>query len=125
MANTIVWFDFPVKDLEKATKFYSAVLDKDLKINSEHGFNMTVFPHEEAGDDVAGCLYEASDAAPHQSGMLIYFDVNNRIQDAVSKVTLHGGQVIEPVSSIGPWGYRAVVSDCEGNKIALYSKSEN
>lgn len=123
MANTIVWFDLPVKNLEKATKFYSAVLGLDLQINSEYGFNMTVFPHEDC--DVAGCLYEASDTTPHQSGLLIYFDVNNKIQHAVSQVTAQGGQVIEPITEIGPWGYRAIVLDCEGNKFALYSKSSN
>jgi uncharacterized protein len=32
-----------------------------------------------------------------------------------------GGKVVKPVHSIGPHGFRAVILDSEGNRIALHS----
>lgn len=122
MANTIVWFDLPVKNLEAATEFYSKVLNKPLQINTEHGFKMTVFPHED--NDVAGCLYEDANAKPCESGVLIYFDVNKRIHDAVASAKTLGGKIVEEAHQIGPWGFRAVILDCDGNKVALHALQE-
>lgn len=124
MANTIVWFDLAVLNLERATNFYSKLLDKHLEINTEHGFKMTIFPHENDSCDVAGCLYEVSDFVPNVSGLLIYFDVNKRIHDAISVALANGGKVVSPVEPIGPWGFRAVILDSEGNKIALHAVLE-
>ena len=119
MANIIAWFDLPVANLERATKFYSAVLAKDLKITAEHGFSLTVLPHENG--EVAGCLYQAYDFIPNTSDLLIYLDVTKRIKHAVTEVIALGGKVIEPISKIGPWGYRSIILDSEGNKLALYA----
>lgn len=122
MANTIVWFDLPVANLEKARNFYSKLLDKELCVHEEHGFKMVVFPHEDCSSDVAGCLYEAEDFTPNTSNLLIYFDTDKRINKAVEAAKAHGGTVVTPVEPIGPWGYRAVIADCCGNKVALYAK---
>lgn len=125
MANTIVWFDLPVKNLEKATEFYSKLLNKNLTIVEEHGFKMAVFPHEDNSCDVAGCIYESKDDfKANDSGLLIYFDVNKHIHQAVDAAVTHGGKLIEPVTSIGPWGFRAIILDCEGHKIALHAMEE-
>lgn len=121
MANTIVWFEIPVRNLESATNFYSKVLNKPLQITTEHGFKMTIFPHEDC--DVGGCLYEEQNANAH-SGLLVYFDVNTRIHDAVDEAVKHGGKLVEDITPIGPWGFRAIVLDCCGNKVALHAKVE-
>jgi len=121
MANTICWFDLAVANLERAKTFYSKVLDKPLEICSEHGFSMVVFPHSHDCNDVAGCLYEKPDFVPNTSDLLIYFDVNKRIHEAVKEVSANGGKIIHPVEAIGPWGFRAVILDSEGNKIALHA----
>jgi predicted enzyme related to lactoylglutathione lyase len=95
-------------------------LAKDLQVNTEHGLSMTVFPHQEG--DTSGCLYQAYDFTPNDSDLLIYFNVDKRINKAVAEVILHGGKVLDPVLSIGQWGYRAIILDCEGNKVALHAK---
>jgi predicted enzyme related to lactoylglutathione lyase len=48
-------------------------------------------------------------------------NVDGRIRDAVRQVEKLGGRVLEPVKGIGPHGFRAVVLDSEGNRIALHS----
>lgn len=128
MANTICWFDLAVKDLERARKFYSKVLDKPLEIVEHSGFTMVVFPHDEKEDgschDVAGCLYQKDDFVPNTSDLLIYFDVNKKIHQAVEAVTANGGKVVLPIEPIGPWGFKAVILDSEGNKVALHAMQE-
>jgi predicted enzyme related to lactoylglutathione lyase len=47
--------------------------------------------------------------------------VDGRIRDAVSRTPELGGRVLEPTHAIGPHGFRAVVLDSEGNRIALHS----
>lgn len=124
MANTICWFDLAVANLERAKTFYSKILDKPLEICIEGEFTMVVFPHSDCSHDVAGCLYEKSDFVPNNSDLLIYFDVNKRIHEAVTAVSLNGGKVVTPVEAIGPWGFRAVIIDSEGNKVALHAMEE-
>ena len=124
MANTIVWFDLAVTELERSTEFYSKLLNKPLQINTEHGFKMTVFPHDENGHDVAGCLYEDKNAKPCDSGLLIYFDVNKRIHEAVALAKALGGKIIEEPHQIGPWGFRAIILDHDGNRVALHAMQD-
>lgn len=38
-----------------------------------------------------------------------------------AKVAPNGGKVTEPVHAIGPHGFRALMLDSEGNRIALHS----
>ena len=43
------------------------------------------------------------------------------IDDAVARVQQQGGRVREPMHPIGSHGFRAIVKDSEGNRIALHS----
>ena len=52
---------------------------------------------------------------------MIYLNVNGRLDDAIAAVAAHGGKVIQPKHEIGPFGFRAIVLDSEGNRIALHS----
>ena len=56
--------------------------------------------------------------------MPILANVNGRIRDAVIQVEKHGGKIVEPISSIAPHGFRAIVIDSEGNRIALHSEMD-
>jgi predicted enzyme related to lactoylglutathione lyase len=120
MANRVVWVDIPVTNLERATRFYSAVIGKPVTTQSGPGFTMAVFPHD--GPDVGGCLVPSGDGnSPSERGPLIYLNVEGRMKEAVDAASAHGGRVVEPAHPIGPHGYRAVVIDSEGNRIALHA----
>ena len=80
---------------------------------------MGLFNHSK--NDVAGCIYESTDNPPSAGGLLVYFNVDGRLEDAAGKVEPLGGKILEPVHPIGPGGFRAVVLDSEGNRIALHS----
>jgi hypothetical protein len=117
--NTFVWLDLGVKDLDRAVKFYEAVLDRKLSVEDFDGFKFAVFEHQ--GNDVAGCLVPIDNFQPLPISTLIYFNVDGRMKEAVSAVEANGGKVIKEPHSIGPHGQRAIVLDSEGNHIALHS----
>ena len=115
--NRAVWFDIPVADLDRAAKFYSAVMGIAVHKHSMEGFNFCVLDHEQGN---GGCLVEGKDSVTAK-GILVYMNVEGRIKAAVAEVPKQGGKVLEATKSIGPHGYRAVVLDSEGNRIALHS----
>ena len=81
MTHSIVWFDLPTKDLERAARFYSKVLGCELKVIECPGGKIVVLPHEK--DDVAGCLIEAAEGGPSRNGVLVYFNCDGRLEEAV------------------------------------------
>lgn len=117
MAHKIIWFDIPVRDMARAVGFYTNVLD--MKIEEEFP-GVAVFAHE--ADEVAGCLFTSDDADPSTGGVLVYFNVNGRLQEAVDRVEDFGGLIEQAPHEIGSFGQRAVVIDSEGNRIALHSE---
>lgn len=118
MANPIVWCDIPVLDLDRAVRFYTAVLGQDVKKHENAGVVMGVLPHDDG--EVGGCLL-SSDAKPADQGVMIYLNVDGRLDDAIGAAAAHGGKVVQPKHQIGPFGFRAIVIDSEGNRIALHS----
>jgi len=60
-ANTLCWTDIPVTNLDRAVKFYSAVLGQEVSKFSEQGFEYGLLPHEE--QSASGCLCVGTDSA--------------------------------------------------------------
>jgi uncharacterized protein len=120
MPNLLVWMDIPVRDLDRAVRFYGGVLDWKVRCEKFPGMTIGIFEHGEG--DVAGCLFVADDVAPSDQGILAYFNCEGRLDEAVARVTKLGGEILQPTHPIGPYGFRAVVKDSEGNRIALHSK---
>jgi predicted enzyme related to lactoylglutathione lyase len=115
-----VWFDIPVRDLERALSFYSAVLGTQLKKEQTGpGTAMALLPH--AKGSIGGCLILSADARPSENGPLLYLNTDGRLDEAIDEVEKHGGSVLLTRHSIAPFGFRAIVLDSEGNRIALHS----
>ena len=119
--NRAVWFDIPVSDLGRAAEFYRAVLDVKVDDVDAGGYRFCVIEHT---DGNGGCLVPNAKEISGSAGILLYMNVNGRIRDAVSKTPGKGGKVLEPTHSIGPHGFRAIVLDSEGNRIALHSSTD-
>jgi predicted enzyme related to lactoylglutathione lyase len=120
MKRLVVWFDVPVLDLDRAITFYSALLGEEvLKQDMGGGFTMGLLPGEE--EVFGGCLYVSDETKPTDQGTMLYFNVEGRLRAAVDAALANGGTLRTDVEQIGPWGYRAIVLDSEGNRISLHS----
>jgi len=63
------------------------------------------------------------DNEPSRKGPLVYLSAEGRLDAAIAAAPKNGGNVVSPKQSIGPHGFRAIIIDSEGNKIALHSHS--
>ncbi len=120
MANSVVWVDIPVVELDRAIRFYSGVLGREVQKQEYPGMAIGLLPGYES--DVSGCLFVKEDERPSATGLLVYLNADGRLDEAVDAVEPNGGKVLQPKHSIGPHGYRAIILDSEGNRIALHSK---
>lgn len=122
MKPNIVWYDIPAVDLDRAIKFYSAVMGAPVKKEIVEDVPLGWLPTEDGGQ--MGCLCVVKDFKPSADGVMIYLDVNGRLKAAVAAVRANGGKVQADIHSIGPHGFRAEVLDSEGNCIALHSRTD-
>lgn len=124
--NTLCWTDIPVTNLDRAVKFYSAVLGKDVNKMSFGGAEYGLLPHEE--QNAAGCLCVGGDSLgiknePSQTGPLIYLSTEGRLDQAVKAARDNGGKVLHERQQLGEHGIRAIIIDTEGNRIALHTSA--
>ena len=119
MANLVVWVDIPVLDLERAARFYSAVLAGEVRMQDYPGRKIGLLPGAEP--NVTGCLYTREGEQPSTKGPVVYLSVQGRLDEAIAQVEAHGGKILKAKHSISPYGYRAIILDSEGNRIALHS----
>lgn len=117
--NRAVWFDIPVVELERAVKFYQEVLAIEVSVHDFEGFSFGVLDH---ADGNGGCLIPKPEEVARDTGILLYLNVHGRIQDAVVKAKALGAEILEEVHPIGPHGFRALIRDSEGNRVALHSE---
>jgi uncharacterized protein len=118
--NRAVWFDIPVVDLDRAARFYGKVLGVRVDKEACGDFSFCVIEHK---DGNGGCLVpEAADITG--AGVLLYLNADGRIRDALQNVVPNGGTVLRPIHAIGPHGFRAIVLDSEGNRVALHSNTD-
>jgi predicted enzyme related to lactoylglutathione lyase len=125
-ADTLCWTDIPVTNLDRSIKFYSAVLGREVRKLSESGMQYGLLPHEE--QNASGCLCVRSDSggidnSPSANGPLIYLLVEGRLDEAVEAARANGGKVLRARQQIGEHGFRAVIIDSEGNRIALHTSA--
>jgi uncharacterized protein len=119
-AHAINWFEIPVKDIERAAKFYSEVTGKKMGVEKWSGFQMAVFPGGGHGI-VHGALVQGEGYEPSDKGTVVYLNGGEDLNVSLQKVPKAGGTVLRPKFSIGDHGHIAFFKDTEGNKVALHS----
>jgi predicted enzyme related to lactoylglutathione lyase len=123
--NPVGWFEIPVLDMDRATRFYETVFDVKLLRNNLGSLEMAWFPEAETNDGSPGSLVlNEKNYKPSSDGVLIYFtaqsgDLSNelsRVEKAGGKILISKRQISEDV------GYMALLTDTEGNRIAMHSR---
>ena len=119
-ANIANWFEIPVKDLERAARFYERVFDVKLTFETMGDLRMAFFPFEQEARGAPGALIKAASYEPSHAGTVIYFSVDD-IDETLRRVAEYGGAVLLPKTPIGPYGVIAHYEDPEGNRLALHA----
>jgi predicted enzyme related to lactoylglutathione lyase len=120
LTNPVNWFEIPVRDMDRARKFYEAVLSIQLTPFQTGPLNMAWFPEVRDGQGTTGSLVKAESYVPSHSGTMVYFSVDD-IEATLASVVKSGGKVLNPKTGIGQYGFVAHFEDCEGNRVALHS----
>jgi predicted enzyme related to lactoylglutathione lyase len=115
------WFEIPAADLDRATRFYEAVLGARFERGEMGPMTMAVFPFEKPHP--SGALVRAEGYEPNASGTVVYLHLDD-IRPAIAKVAAAGGGVVLPLTKLpDEGGVFAQIRDSEGNRVGLYSRS--
>jgi len=124
MQNAISWFEIPTTDIDRAQKFYETIFDMTMMPMDFPSMKMRMFPLDDMMTQVGGALVDSGGfhKVSVTDGPLIYLNANPDVQNVLDKVEAAGGKIMVPKTEISPeYGFMAVFSDTEGNRIGLHS----
>jgi uncharacterized protein len=119
--NPVGWFEIYVKDMARATKFYQAVFEAKLEKLPAPDIEMWAFPMSMERSGAGGALVRMQGFEPSGNSVLVYFTCEDCAVEA-SRVKQAGGRIQKEKTSIGEYGFIALVIDTEGNMIGLHSR---
>ncbi len=114
------WFEIPVKNMDRAIKFYEKVFDVKLSPEEMGGMKMALFPFTQDAPGAAGALIKGESYEPSHAGTVVYFSVKD-IPETLRRINANGGKTLMPKTAIGQYGFIAQYEDTEGNRLALHS----
>lgn len=119
MKHLINWVEIPTADIDRAKKFYSAILGdiqfQDMEMN---GTNYAMFPSQDNFN--TGALVKGAYYKPSPEGITVYLDGGKDMDSILKHVEKAGGEIIMPKTFTGKEaGYVGMFLDSEGNKIGL------
>jgi len=114
------WFEIPVKDLDRAVRFYEKAFEVKLSTEEMAGLKMAMFPFKQGAPGAAGSLVQGASYEPSHAGSVVYFTVED-IPETLRRITANGGRTLMPMTGIGEYGSIAQFEDTEGNRLALHS----
>jgi predicted enzyme related to lactoylglutathione lyase len=121
-SNPVVYFEIPVIDMERATRFYSTVFNFKFDTTIIDKNEMALFPFTEEKSGISGALAKGEIYKPTKDGVLIYFNTAN-MDETLRLANTNGGKILYPKTDNGI-GLVAEFEDTEGNRIALYQSKE-
>ncbi len=131
-SNPVVWFEIYVENMARAKAFYEATLEVKLELmpapteemSEEGNMEMWSFPMDK--DDAmttpgaSGMLVKMDGCNPAGGGTLVYFGCED-CAGVAARAAKNGGSIFREKTSIGEYGFIALVTDTEGNMIGLHS----
>ncbi|WP_036482940.1 VOC family protein [Myxosarcina sp. GI1] len=116
--NPVIWFEIYVQDIKRAKRFYENVFQVQLE-KLENADEMWGFPMNMDSAGASGALVKMEGIKSGGSGTLPYFYCDD-VAVELERVEPAGGQIYKPKSSIGEYGFIALILDTEGNTIGLH-----
>lgn len=118
--NTIVWFEIPSADFDRAVKFYEAVFAFGLQKMDFMGTPTAVFAYEKPA--ISGCIVKEDELRPGLGGSVVYIDVTGIFDKVIERVPEAGGKVVNVIDMPEGMGRAARIIDSEGNLVGLHSR---
>ena len=120
MKNAINWFEIPVRDFDRAKKFYETILNYQMKTQEFGSDKLGFLPSDR--EALGGAIYHGESYKPSNDGVVIYINGNPDLAEIEKRIEPAGGKVVLSKRQISPEiGYMAIFIDSEGNRIALHS----
>ena len=122
MANTIVWADIPVSDMDRARVFYGKVLQAEIAIMEGSDDAVALLPMDPGG--VGGDLVLRDELKPSDGGCVVYLNSNGDAAAMMARALAAGAEVLMPVTDMGEMvGSIGFFKDSEGNRIGVHQAS--
>jgi hypothetical protein len=121
--NPVVWFEIYVADLDRARRFYEAVLATKLQAldSPDPSVRMLAFGMQSEAAGASGALVHMKDGPkPGGGGTMVYFACADCAVEA-GRVAANGGTLFKPKFPIGTYGHIAIGADLDGNMIGFHS----
>jgi uncharacterized protein len=118
--NPVGWFEIYVQDMQRAVRFYEAVLGGKLQKLPAGDLDMMAFPMGETAGS-PGALVCMKGVPSGGGGTLVYFSCDDCAVEE-GRVAAAGGKVHRPKLSIGEYGFISLVVDPDGNMVGLHSR---
>jgi predicted enzyme related to lactoylglutathione lyase len=120
-ASTVVWFEIPSVDFDRATRFYETIFDAKLGRETVDTMKLGVFPYDRA-KGVSGAVVHSPNAKPAAGGTLVYLNCNGKLDAVAGRVKAAGGTLVSPrVDLPNNLGSFYLVRDTEGNVVGLHA----
>lgn len=122
MESAISWFEIPVSDIDRAQRFYEALLGRPMHRETIAGQSLAVFDYAQQ-TGVGGCLMSGPGAPqPASQGVRIYLNAGAELDPVLARVTAAGGKLAVPRTALPPgMGFFAQVTDPDGNQVGLHA----
>lgn len=119
--NALDWFEIPVRDIDRAQRFYETLLGGALRRETIGDKTLAVFTYDDGG--AGGCLMAGPGTPePAADGTMVYLNAAPSLDAVLERVARAGGRVTTPkVQLPGDMGAFAHVVDTEGNRVGLHA----
>ncbi len=122
MKHAINWFEIPVKDFDRAKKFYSAIFNYEMPEQPMEPYRMGFLPADQDGQSVGGAIVSGEGYESSEKGAKIYLNGGADLNEVLMRVPDAGGKIQRTKTLITEeFGYYAFFTDSEGNQIGLHS----
>lgn len=122
MKRLVAFFEIPTTDFGRAVKFYENLFNVKLEQMDCGHEKMAFFPMEEG--ICPGAISWSSEFSfqPSAQGVLVSLNCED-MNVSIKAIEDNGGKILIPKTKIDAEsrGYFCVFTDCEGNRVGLYS----
>ena len=119
-ANAVNWFEIPVKDFDRAKKFYSAIYNYEMPEYPMKN-RMGILPYNNQ-QGIGGAIVQGEGYEPAKTGAKLFLQAGTDLTEVLNRIEPAGGKVVMPKTQVTEEiGYIAGFEDTEGNLLYLHS----